>query len=69
MYLNFYKRCAHSEVSRRYSEEVAIKANPGFFMVFDIEKVCGENGLMQWLEKNGYHLIPIRLRLFASIAI
>jgi len=38
----------------------AMKENPGFFMVFDIEKVCGENGLLQWLEKNGYRLIPIR---------
>lgn len=38
----------------------AMKANPGFFMVFDIEKVIGENGLLRWFKKNGYRLTPIR---------
>ena len=37
-----------------------MKANPRFFMVFDIEKVCGTNGLQLWLEKNGYRLTPVR---------
>lgn len=38
----------------------AMRMNPGFFMVYDIEKVCGENGLLHWLEKNGYRLTRIR---------
>ncbi len=37
-----------------------MRTNPGFFMIFDIDKICGENGLRLWLEKNGYRLASVR---------
>jgi uncharacterized protein YbaP (TraB family) len=36
-----------------------LKANPQSLMIFDIDQICGEEGLLQWLKRKGYRLIQI----------